>query len=183
MPTPEKRPPRADPDRLARAAFLAACLASAMIAAFVYGLIAHREGLWPAPTLLELAYRFDEGSLFSGPEGYRVQPARGPGAGVTVNAAPQDGALILMLGYFENENQARLIRRDGELVRKWRLDYLEHFPDPQTRPCEIEDPLGVDMHGVVLSPTGELTFNYEYCGTVRLDACGGVLWTLPALTH
>ena len=44
-------------------------------------------------------------------------------------------------------------------------------------------PLGVDTHGMVLTPKGEIVFNYEDCGTVKLDQCGRVMWTLPRNTH
>jgi len=112
-----------------------------------------------------------------------LQPTRGQGNGVTVNKRPDDGARILMVGFFDDENQARLINRDGSVVAKWSLNFFEHFPKPRARPCQIKSPLYVDMHGALLTEKGELVVNYEYCGTVKLDHCGNLLWRLKEVTH
>jgi len=112
-----------------------------------------------------------------------LQPARGRGSGVTVNERPDDGAKILMVGFFDDENQARLITRDGSVVAKWPLSFFEDFPEEATRPCQISGPLYVDIHGALLTENGELVANYEYCGTVKLDHCGNLLWRLEEVTH
>ncbi len=117
------------------------------------------------------------------PRSHHLQPARGQGAGVTRNTAPDADSLILMAGFFDDENQVRLVRRDGEVAHRWSLDYFAHFPDRTTRVCDLATPLHVDLHGVHLTPEGALLANYEYCGTVKLDACGSVLWRLDEPTH
>ena len=111
-----------------------------------------------------------------------LQPSRGQGDGVTVNQVGNDGAMILIVGYFDNENQARLVRRDGSIVKKWTFDYFKDFAKNQ-RACDLEGPLGVDMHGVVLRPNGEIVANYEYCGTVKHDRCDKVVWALDRMTN
>jgi hypothetical protein len=35
----------------------------------------------------------------------------------------------------------------------------------------------------VLSQNGDLTYNYEYLGLIKVDACGRVKWRLPRRTH
>lgn len=52
-----------------------------------------------------------------------LQPSRGQGDGVTVNNRPDDDALAAMAGFFDEENQIRLIRRNGAIVKKWSLNY------------------------------------------------------------
>jgi hypothetical protein len=39
------------------------------------------------------------------------------------------------------------------------------------------------VHGLALADNGDLVFNFEERGMVRLDACGGVVWRLPYRTH
>ena len=112
-----------------------------------------------------------------------LQPSRGQDEGVTLNRRVGDGASILMVGFFDDENQARLVARDGSVVAKWPLDFFEHFPDESARACKIKSPLYVDIHGAQLTPKGELVANYEYCGTVKVDHCGNVLWRLEEATH
>ncbi|WP_170412453.1 arylsulfotransferase family protein [Ruegeria arenilitoris] len=101
-----------------------------------------------------------------------------------INEQPDRQDAILLMGFFDKENQARLVNRDGSVIRKWSLDYFEHYPDAQTRPCaNLEDTLAADVHGALLTPKGELVFSYEYCGTVKLDPRSNVLWALDEPSH
>jgi hypothetical protein len=112
-----------------------------------------------------------------------LQPARRPGEGVTVHRSEDDGALILLSGFFEGDNQLRLVRRDGSVVRRWPVRFSELFPDSSH---VVEPPAtdwNADTHGALALPDGSLVFNFEYAGLVRLDRCGGVAWTLPHETH
>ncbi|MDQ2091522.1 arylsulfotransferase family protein [Marimonas arenosa] len=121
--------------------------------------------------------------LMLGRAAEHVQPARDAGAGVVTNAFGAAGDNLLLVGFFDGENQARVLRRDGTVLHKWGLSFPEHFPKGEPRACQAMHPLDVDIHGVELTPMGELVFNYEYCGTVKLDVCGTPLWTLPLNTH
>lgn len=112
-----------------------------------------------------------------------LQPTRGHGDGVTINRRANDGASVLMVGFFDDENQARLVNRDGSVIKKWSMDFFEHFPEADARACQIKSPLYVDIHGALLTERGELVANYEYCGTVKLDHCGNVLWRLEEPSH
>jgi len=122
-----------------------------------------------------------EMSLLS-PEHF-LQPARGPGDGVTVNRRPDDGALILLSGFFEGGNELRLIRRDGSLVRRWPVKFSEIFPDPSHLPRPPVTDWNIDLHGALVLPDGSPVFNFEYGGLVKLDRCGNVVWTLAHETH
>jgi len=151
--------------------------------AFILGAIAHREDIPPIPQLESV-----ESTLFSVAEStdnarHHLQPARGQGDGVTVNAGAGADTLVFMVGFFDGENQLRLVTRDGTVFRKWSADYLEHFPDREERVCDVLSPLLVDMHGAHITSRGEVVFNYDYCGTVKLDHCGNVVWKLAERTH
>jgi hypothetical protein len=153
-------------------------------AAFLSGAYAQRKNLPPIPQIKAVYKSLSTtvGSPIS-PRAHHLQPTRGQGSGVTVNLPVDDGALISMAGFFEEENQMRLIKRDGTLVRKWSLDYFKHFPDADSRACDLASPLHTDIHGAHITPSGELVFNYEYCGTVKLDQCGDVIWRLGEPSH
>lgn len=154
-------------------------------AAFGYGVVAYKQDAFPIPQLRD-AYTLLTGEgdkAFAHPRTFHLQPSRGQGQGVTTNDVGDDGALILMTGFFDEENQSRLIKRDGTLVRKWSLDYFRDFPDPGGRVCNVVSPLRVDIHGAHLTPNGELVFNYEYCGSVKLNQCGDQLWSISTRTH
>jgi hypothetical protein len=89
----------------------------------------------------------------------------------------------MLAGFFDDENQIRIIRRDGSLVWKWSLNYFEHFPDLSNRVCDVSTPLRVDTHGAHVTPQGEALVNYEYCGTVKVNQCGDLLWSISKPTH
>ncbi|MCP4937094.1 MAG: hypothetical protein GY927_23515 [bacterium] len=149
-------------------------------ASFLYGAFAYRGNHPPIPQLKG----FYQSLKSQGVESYHLQPSRGQGSGVIVNTRPDNGSLVFMGGFFDGENQLRLVRRDGAVVRKWSLDYLGHFPDPATRPCgHVKDPLQTDTHGAHITPRGEVVFTYEYCGAVKLDQCGAMSWSIEQPTH
>ncbi|WP_170516057.1 arylsulfotransferase family protein [Ruegeria atlantica] len=151
----------------------------------LYGIFAQIKK-WPPSTQIRLVYEvlFVDQTLTRAVYREHLQPSRGQGDGVTINEHPDRQDAILLMGFFDKENQARLVTRDGSVIRKWSLDYFEHYPDAQTRPCsDLVSPLAVDVHGTLLTPKGELVFSYEYCGTVKLDQCSNVLWALDEPSH
>jgi Arylsulfotransferase (ASST) len=173
-------------DRLSRGIFITALAFVILAGVFLSGAFAYRNDVPPIPQL-KLVYQV-VGQMLRGespatPRDEHLQPTRNQGDGVTTNTVGDDGALVLLSGFFEGENQIRLIRRDGTVVKKWPLNYLEHFPDSDTRTCDLSTPLEVDVHGALATPAGEVVFNYEYCGTVKLDQCGKVLWAIDEITH
>lgn len=172
-------------ETLSKWLFKCAVAAAFLVAAFGYGAFAHRQNLFPIPQMKD-AYALltgDGGGAFAHPRRFHLQPSRGQGQGVTLNEAAGDGALILLTGFFDDENQSRLIRRDGTIVRKWSLDYFRDFPDPARRVCDVASPLRVDIHGAHITPAGDLVFNYEYCGSVKLNQCGAQVWRVHKRAH
>lgn len=154
-----------------------------VLGGFVYGLISYGSDLFPIPQLRMTMNLISSGDIAGDPRSEHMQPSRGQGSGVTVNLLPEDDVYILMSGFFDDKNQIRLIKRDGTVVKKWSLDYLKHFPNEDSRTCNMLSPLYTDTHGVHLTPKGEVVFNYEYCGTVKLNQCGQVMWTINQPTH
>lgn len=112
-----------------------------------------------------------------------LEPARRAGAGVTVNTAPDQDALVLIAGFFDDNNGVRLLRRDGTIVANWPVSFSKLFPDTRHTPEPPATDWNVDTHGTLILPDGSIVFNFEYSGLVKLDRCGSTLWTLPARTH
>lgn len=172
-------------DRVAKYLFILSAVFLTIGGAFVYGVVASSKDLQPVPLLRTVLVDIGNIGLFDEvPFSVRnhLQPSRGQGNGVTKNVTDDDN-LVFMMGFFDGENQARLIERDGTIIQRWSLDYLKHFPDAESRPCAASSPLDVDTHGALVTPHGELVFNYEYCGTVKLTQCGEVVWAVDEYTH
>lgn len=113
-----------------------------------------------------------------------LQPAFYQGNGVTLNALPAGrDDLVLIDGFFDDSNELRLIRRNGDIVARWPVRLSALFPDTS----HIAQPPGtdwnVDTHGALALSDGSVVFNFEYGGLVKLDRCGKTVWTLPRMTH
>ena len=75
---------------------------------------------------------------------------------------------------------AKLIDADGHIEHQWNLDFFTVWPNPKGLPEDAvpKSRPGTQIHGILLSPNGDLTFNYEALGVVQVDACGRVKWRL-----
>jgi hypothetical protein len=112
-----------------------------------------------------------------------IQPARYQGTGVAVNTVADHGELVLLSGFFGEDHEIRLIKRDGTVVHRWPLVFSEIFTDTSFLASAPATKWNVDTHGALAMPDGSVVFNFDYSGAARLDRCGKVLWTLPRPTH
>lgn len=111
----------------------------------------------------------------------------GANAGVTrYDARGTQPGLTLLVGFLDGHNELRLIRPDGEIVRRWLVRFFDLFPNPEHIAPRKDIPKGewnVELHGALALPDGSVVFNFEYAGLVKLDRCGAVQWTVPRMTH
>ncbi len=99
---------------------------------------------------------------------------------------PEPDALNLVSSMAANDTLAlQIIDMQGVIKHSWDVDIFKIWPQPEhlqpnvwpkTRP-------GTEVHGTKLMPNGDVVFNYENIGTVRMDWCGNVVWRLPYETH
>lgn len=80
---------------------------------------------------------------------------------------------------------AEIIDMKGNLVHRWNIDWFELWPEAQHVPEDIRprSKPGTHIHGAVVMPNGDLVFNFEHLGLVRLDRLGEIVWRLPYQTH
>jgi hypothetical protein len=85
----------------------------------------------------------------------------------------------------DRELVAELMDMDGQKLHTWHLDWFKIWPDaehvperrlPRSRP-------GTHVHGAVVMENGDLVFNFEHLGLVRLNRRGEVVWRLSYQTH
>jgi hypothetical protein len=115
-----------------------------------------------------------------------LQPSRSAGDGVTVNkAVGRQDDLVFLAGFFRDSNELRLIRRNGEMVRRWPVRYYDFFDDTSHYPPGFAPATNwnIDLHGALAMPDGSVVFNFEWGGLVKLDRCGKLAWTLRRQTH
>lgn len=104
----------------------------------------------------------------------------------TTAAADLDPALTLITSTWEREDGewtpgVRLVDREGRVVHEWWIEPTEVFADSVHRRGTGLDEQ--DLQGTALLPGGDLVANVEYAGTVRVDACSRVEWTLAEGSH
>lgn len=81
--------------------------------------------------------------------------------------------------------EAEIIELDGAPVQSWSIDWFDLWPDAEHVPdifVPKQQP-GTHIHGAVIMDNGDLVFNFEYQGLMRLDLCGDVAWRLAYQTH
>ena len=80
---------------------------------------------------------------------------------------------------------AKIIDLNGNTVHKWDIDWFKIWPNPEHLPEKIvpQSQPGTNIHGAVVMENGDLVFNFESKGLVRLDRNGKIVWRLPYLTH
>jgi hypothetical protein len=174
---------------LSRVAFFLVSVCSVIGLAFAIGLYsgAKRNSAFAfADSLQESLYIvLEEAPTLSGVQPtHFLQPARYDGTGVTLNnPTMNNGDLILLAGFFENSNELRLIRRNGDVVARWPVRFSNIFPDPGHLANPPSTDWNIDTHGALALPDGSVVFNFEYGGLVKLSRCGDVVWTLARQTH
>ena len=113
-----------------------------------------------------------------------MRPARYPGDGVTVNAVPGgEDDLILMSGFFKDDNKVRLVRRDGTVVNEWLLRVHDIMGDVSTCRGKPATDWNAIPHGTIAQPDGDIVFGFESCAMVRMNRCGKVEWVTDEITH
>ena len=96
--------------------------------------------------------------------------------------------VTLLTGYWESlgwKPGIRLIDSTGKILHQWKTDPAEIWPtSPHAdRYWGRKNTSDNYIHGCYLFDNGDVIFNIEYMGLVRMNAEGKVLWTLPYRTH
>jgi hypothetical protein len=178
---------------LPRLAFLAACL----FFAFLGGFVASHFQLFPHSFL---APALDQGvQVFSGEATklHHQAPARHDFVGVMAydqngkalakEAVPAGDGVILLTSFWPEYDWRpgiRLIDRTGKTLHHWDVDLQKIWPEfPYTDGAESFYGNENYIHGSYLFDNGDVLFNVEYMGLVRLDRNGNIVWKLDRHTH
>jgi hypothetical protein len=164
----------------------AAFVASLMLLAFLYGFAARWHGWFPN-ALLERASEQVTGLYVAWTPGPVARSGRvydRSGVRVPTPDATQPGLTLLQSSWNGADGWTpgvRLIDQSGTVVHEWTLDQAALFPTPPNGKGGA--PTRRSLHGSHLFPNGDLLVNLQYIGTVRVDACGDVLWRAPIGAH
>lgn len=155
---------------------------SIAVLAFLYGYVARWHGWFPNSFLERASQQANQTRFASylSPNFLNPRVYDREGARLEDPEAVQPGVtLITSLWQQSGDWQmgVKLLDENGTSVHDWTIDATEIFPN------SVHLRRHRYLHGSHLYPNGDLVVNVEYQGTVRLDPCGEVLWTLSEPTH
>lgn len=176
-------------DRIPKIVFAASCLFLAFLVGFV---VCHFQW-FPQPFLSRALGQLEAAAstpAAADPGHHRFKARHAlVGARSHTPATVGDPAdVTLLTSYWQDRGGSpglRLIDRAGQVLHTWTVDVPVIWPvSPYT------DPIAGDMnrmfnyvHGSHLFDNGDVVFNVEYLGMVRMDARGEVVWRLDRRTH
>lgn len=160
---------------------------ASMVVFVCFGIAAERYGFFPAP---QLKWVYNQAKLALGLFGQENQwyyiPSNGRQRVENLKPEQVQPGLTMLTGMGPDKTlQISIVDSAGTQVQHWTIDWFELWPDathladnfmPISRP-------GTHVHGAKLMDNGDVVFNFENLGLVRLDACGNTVFRLPYQTH
>ncbi len=162
------------------------CL-SVLLSVFIYGYTVGKYNIFPH-SLIEKASKGYEWCLeraglrkawYYSTDKYLNRPE-------VPNLIQDEQGLNLITHVAANNAIAAEIRNlKNEIVHSWTIDWFDIWPNathlaasdkPKSRP-------GTHIHGAIVTEAGDLIFNFERLGLVKLDRKSNVIWRLPVRTH
>jgi len=151
---------------------------------FSYGYISHRNQIFPHSIIRDTGRVIKTLRGGSKPWFYQKTDFQ---QSIIVNqhGANNKSLTLLTLVGPDNSLQVKVIDLGGNIVQQWDLNWFDIWPDATHIP-EIripKSPPGTHVHGVALMENGDLVFNFEYLGLIRVNPCNDIEWKIPYSTH
>lgn len=158
------------------------------IISMAYGIASQKYQWFPAPQAREVIgqARLALDELFFSGERWYYLPSEGRALVPTYEAEQVQPGFTLITGIAQdNTLQIRIVSFEGEIIHKWNVDWYSIWPDAEHLPQYLQPKgkPGTHIHGSKLMDNGDIVFNFENLGLVRLNACGETVFKLPYLTH
>ncbi|MBU2870952.1 arylsulfotransferase family protein [Colwellia sp. E2M01] len=162
-------------------------IASCIMIIFSLGIISNKFSLFPSRVFDYLYYNSEQvlkslnGEL---PWYYVKHEMKQPQTIENISEIQPGLTLITSMGTSFIPN-IKVINQHGVTIKSWQLNWFDiwsestHIPEnmiPKSLP-------GTHIHGSKLLSNGDILFNFENLGLVRVDICGNVVWKLSRLTH
>lgn len=151
---------------------------------FIYGFLSHAVRLPPYNFLRQATM---EGVAFFEPPGF-TDPRDDPKSRIVSSHKNGKDSFTLIASFWPDddnwESGVRLISSSGKVRHKWDIPHDQIFQrtDSTTRPFPAWSNIQTlhssrhHIHGLVLTPDGNIIFNVPHEGIVKVDACGTLKW-------
>ncbi|MCP4001732.1 MAG: hypothetical protein GY727_12555 [Gammaproteobacteria bacterium] len=159
--------------------------------AFIVGIFFSINSIFPTDVirqgLSEMTQALDQSSSDSR---HYLHPLRYPVSGVTIfNKEKAEPGVTIVTSYWRSAEKSftgiRLIDMNGELLNEWEVHPEKVWPQSPHKDYAGDASIDLEnyVHGTWLLEGGDIVFNIEYLGMVRMDSCGNIVWKLPLRTH
>jgi hypothetical protein len=152
---------------------------------FGYGFLSHWKRIFPYHTIKTVKEAVV--SLFSDSLPWYYRKGDYPTQNiVNYNAKSAFAGLNLINSVDWNDSlSVKLIDMRGKIIHKWDIDWFKLWPNPTHLPDFLvpKERPGTHIHGIVLMENGDIIFNFQDRGMIRLNPCCEVVWRLPYITH
>ena len=175
--------PKVDLDRLFKIIFVF----SIVILAYVFGVISNWYKIFPYHILHRAHLQITNYLKEEVP--HHLYPIRYQKTGVTINKQNETAHGVTLLTSYWNETNGkpgiRLIDLNGEILHHWEVLPSKIWPEsPHSDFTKNKKNTDANfIHGTYLYPNGDIVFNIEYLGLVKMNSKGEILWKLDYRTH
>jgi len=163
---------------------------SLLIVFGVYGMIVGRYQVFPFPIIHNAKLAINDWIkddnykqyLSIRPEKF-IYPAQFDGSGVTVyNPNKAIDGYTLITSLWQDTSGLKLFDMDGTELHSWLVPYTSIFPVPDSSEDDISN-WDVDVTGSEIYPNGDIVFNFNGRGLVKIDKNADVIWKLKGDYH
>ncbi len=153
--------------------------------AYAYGLLSYRFNLFPKPSITSAVRTVKQALEEIKDPWFYVESGETNVVSVFRPGEVQPGLTRVDILMEDKQIGVKVVALDGSLIHQWNLDWFRIWPDATHIPnaWRPKSAPGTNIHGAVILDNGDLVFNFENLGLVRLDPCGNVIWKLARLTH
>lgn len=160
---------------------------ASLVVVLCYGIAAGHYGFFPAPQLQDTLRqaRLAIGILPEQKEWYFLESNVKDKVTLFKHDEVFDGLTVITTIGQNRTLVVKIIDLQGEEVYKWEIEWDTIWPDANHVPLEKlpKRKPGTHIHGSKMLDNGDIIFNFENLGLVKLDACGSTKWRLPEPTH
>jgi hypothetical protein len=151
---------------------------------FVLGYFTHRDRIFPYNLLVDAGQIFKFRRCSLSIEHCQYIHINNLSADTVENTKREGTNLVVSIGP-DKALKAEIVDMELAVLHRWNLDWFRVWPNPEHLTFD-ETPKsvpGTNIHGIILLRNGDIVFNYEGLGMVRMDFCGEIVWKLPYSTH
>jgi len=159
-------------------------IASSLVLAFSYGVSVGMFEVFPHSLIKQAIQGLSQ--LNGGNFVQYYHPVRNDAWPAITNTDDAYDGVNLVTRIDSNERLvAEIIDLNGNVIHRWDIDWFELWPDAEHLTAEVKprSAPGCQIHGAALMPNGDLVFNFDYLGLVRIDKSGNIVWRLASQTH